>query len=69
MDRSAGRIWHFRLKFQVSKIETERHVQWNPAESKLIVIKTRKFFHMTIKKQTVEGLCFMNELQPNLQEH
>ena len=67
--RSAGRIWHFPLKFQVSKMETKRHVQWNPAESKLIIIKTRKFFHMTIRKQTVQGLCFMNELQPNLQEH
>ena len=31
--------------------------------------KTRKFFHMTSRKQTDQGECFMNERQPNSPEH
>ena len=27
--------------------------------------KTRVFLHMAIRKQTAQGLCFMNEQQPN----
>ena len=27
------------------------------------------FFHMTIRKQTAYGMCFMNEQQSNSQEH
>ena len=37
--------------------------QWNSAE--LWLIKTRKFFHMTSRKQTVQGECFINERQSN----
>ena len=33
------------------------------------LIKTRKFFHMTSRKQTDQGECFMNERQPNSPEH
>ena len=38
------------------------NVQWNPAE--LWLIKTRKFFHMRTRKQTVKGKCVMNQRQP-----
>ena len=31
-------------------------------------MKTRKFFHMTSGKQTVQGECFINERQPNSRE-
>ena len=31
-------------------------------------MKTRKFFHMTSGKQTVQGKCFINERQPNSRE-
>ena len=31
--------------------------------------KTRVFLHMAIRKQTAQGLCFMNEQQPNSKEH
>ena len=33
------------------------------------LIKTRKFFHMTSRKQTDQGECFMKERQPNSPEH
>ena len=31
--------------------------------------KIRKSFHMTSRKQTVQGECFMNEQQPNSPGH
>ena len=32
-------------------------------------VKTRKFFPMTQRKQTAQGLCVKHERQPNSQEH
>ena len=32
-------------------------------------IKARKAFHMTDRKQTAQGVCSMNERQPNSPEH
>ena len=43
------------------------NVQWNSAQSWLS--KIRKLFHMTGRKQTVQGECFMNEQQPNSPGH
>ena len=47
--------------------DTLSGTQWTSAD--LWLIKTRKFFHMTSRKQTVQGECFMNEQQPNSPEH
>ena len=35
----------------------------------LWLIKTRTFFHRTSRKQTAQGVCFMNERGPNSQKN
>ena len=35
----------------------------------LWLIKTRKFFYRTSRKQTAQGVCFMNERRPNSQKN
>ena len=41
--------------------ETRQNCTW--------LIKTHKFFHMTSRKQTIQGGRFMKERQPNSPEH
>ena len=36
---------------------------------RIVAHKTHKFFHMTSRKQTAQGVCFMTERQLNSQEH
>ena len=36
---------------------------------RIVVHKNTQVFHMTSRKQTVQGECFMNERQPNSSEH
>ena len=43
------------------------NIQWNSAQSWLT--KIRKLFHMTCRKQTLQGECIMNEQQPNSPGH
>ena len=55
----------FAWSFLVYNTESESKISVQRNSAELWLIKTRKFFYMTSKKQTVQSECFMNERQPN----
>ena len=54
--------------FSVSSLESERDMLREVPSNLSSEKKGGGGFHLTVRKQTAQGVCFMNEQKPNLQK-